>query len=139
MKGDTVLVRHAFPKTARLSYGVVEKIKIVKGKFYVKCKGDKELFSTFIKLADKQEYNMTNKKKNETKELYIDGKRATLKMVYEVLKKELEQVAKEQFSLSSTIINDLRKLEVASKENRSYSINVIVPETKPWYKRLFGK
>ena len=23
MKGDTVLVRHAFPKTARLSYGVV--------------------------------------------------------------------------------------------------------------------
>ena len=82
---------------------------------------------------------MTNKKKNETKELYIDGKRATLKMVYEVLKKELEQVAKEQSSLSSTIINDLRKLEVAAKENRSYSINVIVPETKPWYKRLFGK
>ena len=29
MKGDTVLVRHAFPKTAHLSYGVVEKIKIV--------------------------------------------------------------------------------------------------------------
>lgn len=82
---------------------------------------------------------MTTRKKTETKELYIDGKRATLKMVYEVLKKELEQVAKEQFSLSSTIINDLRKLEVAAKENRSYSINVIVPETKPWYKRLFGK
>ena len=82
---------------------------------------------------------MTNKKKNETKELYIDGKRATLKMVYEVLKKELEQVAKEQFSLISTIINDLIKLEVAVKENRSYSINVIVPETKPWYKRLLGK
>ena len=82
---------------------------------------------------------MTNKKKTETKELYIDGKRATLKMVYELLKKELEQSAKEQFSLSSTIINDLRKLEVAAKENRSYSINVIVPETKPWYKRLFGK
>ena len=53
MKGDTVLVRHAFPKTAHISYGVVEKIKVVKGKFYVKCKGDKELFSTFIKLADK--------------------------------------------------------------------------------------
>ena len=53
MKGDTVLVRHAFPKTAHLSYGVVEKIKVVKGKFYVKCKGDKELFSTFLKLADK--------------------------------------------------------------------------------------
>lgn len=52
-KGDTVLVRHAFPKTAHLSYGVVEKIKVVKGKFYVKCKGDKELFSTFLKLADK--------------------------------------------------------------------------------------
>lgn len=82
---------------------------------------------------------MTTRKKTETKELYIDGKRATLKMVYELLKKELEQVAKEQFSLSSTIINDLRKLEVAAKENRSYSINVIVPETKPWYKRLFGK
>ena len=30
MKGDTVLVRHACPKTARLTYGVVEKIKIVK-------------------------------------------------------------------------------------------------------------
>ena len=82
---------------------------------------------------------MTTRKKTETKELYIDGKRATLKMVYEVLKKEIEQSAKEQFSLSSTIINDLRKLEVAAKENRSYSINVIVPETKPWYKRLFGK
>lgn len=53
MKGDTVLVRHAFPKTALISYGVVEKIKVVKGKFYVKCKGDKELFSTFLKLADK--------------------------------------------------------------------------------------
>ena len=53
MKGDTVLVRHAFPKTAHISYGVVEKIKVVKGKFYVKCKGDKELFSTFLKLADK--------------------------------------------------------------------------------------
>lgn len=52
-KGDSVLVRHAFPKTAHLSYGVVEKIKVVKGKFYVKCKGDKELFSTFLKLADK--------------------------------------------------------------------------------------
>ena len=82
---------------------------------------------------------MTTRKKTETKELYIDGKRATLKMVYEVLKKEIEQSAKEQFSLSSTIINDLRKLECAVKENRSYSINVIVPETKPWYKRLFGK
>lgn len=82
---------------------------------------------------------MTNKKKTETKELYIDGKRATLKMVYELLKKELEQASKEQFALSSTIINDLRKLECAVKENRSYSINVIVPETKPWYKRLFGK
>ena len=82
---------------------------------------------------------MTTRKKTETKELYIDGKRATLKMVYEVLKKEIEQSAKEQFSLSSTIINDLRKLEVAAKENRSYSINVIVPKTKPWYKRLFGK
>lgn len=82
---------------------------------------------------------MTTRKKTETKELYIDGKRATLKMVYELLKKELEQVAKEQFSLSSTIINDLRKLEGAVKENRSYSINVIVPKTKPWYKRLFGK
>lgn len=74
---------------------------------------------------------MTTRKQTETKELYIDGKRATLKMVYELLKKELEQVAKEQFSLSCTIINDLRKLEVAAKENRSYSINVIVPETKP--------
>ena len=82
---------------------------------------------------------MTTRKKTEMKELYIDGKRATLKMVYEVLKKEIEQSAKEQFSLSSTIINDLRKLEVAAKENRSYSINVIVPKTKPWYKRLFGK
>ena len=82
---------------------------------------------------------MTTRKKTETKELYIDGKRATLKMVYEVLKKEIEQSAKEQFSLSSTIINDLIKLECAVKENRSYSINVIVPETKPWYKRLFGK
>lgn len=82
---------------------------------------------------------MATSKKTETKELYIDGKRATLKMVYELLKKEMEQAAKEQFSLSSTIINDLRKLEVAAKENRSYSINVIVPETKPWYKRLFGK
>lgn len=82
---------------------------------------------------------MTTRNKTETKELYINGKRATLKMVYELLKKELEQSAQEQFSLSSTIINDLRKLEVAEKENRSYSINVIVPETKPWYKRLFGK
>ena len=82
---------------------------------------------------------MTTRKKTETKELYIDGKRATLKMVYEVLKKEIEQSAKEQFSLSYTIINDLIKLEGAAKENRSYSINVIVPETKPWYKRLFGK
>ena len=82
---------------------------------------------------------MTTRKKTETKELYIDGKRATLKIVYEVLKKEIEQSAKEQFLLSSTIINDIRKLEVAAKENRSYSINVIVPETKPWYKRLFGK
>ena len=53
MKGDTVLVRHAFPKTAHLSYCVVEKIKIIKGNFFVKCKGDKELFSTFLKLAEK--------------------------------------------------------------------------------------
>lgn len=82
---------------------------------------------------------MATKKKTETKELYIDGKRATLKMVYELLKKEMEQGAKEQVFLNTTILNKLSKLEGAVKENRSYSINVIVPETKPWYKRLFGK
>ena len=56
MKGDTVLVRHAFPKTARLSYGVVEKIKVDKlGRGYLKIKGCNKWFvkSSFYKLADK--------------------------------------------------------------------------------------
>ena len=52
-KGDTVLVRHAFPKTAKLSFGVVEKVKVEKGMNFVKLKGNKEYFSSFLKLANK--------------------------------------------------------------------------------------
>lgn len=82
---------------------------------------------------------MATKKKTETKELYIDGKRATLKMVYELLKKDMADGAVDQVMFNTHVAREIEELKKLTKENRSYSINVIVPETKPWYKRLFGK
>lgn len=82
---------------------------------------------------------MATKKKTETKELYIDGQRATLKLVYQLLKKEIAELATDQIKFNTYIVDEIEELKKSIKENRSYSINVIVPETKPWYKRLFGK
>lgn len=82
---------------------------------------------------------MAAKKKTETKELYIDGERATLKLVYQLLKNEIAEGAMSQTVFNTSIVNEIEELKKSIKENRSYSINVIVPETKPWYKRLFGK
>ncbi len=82
---------------------------------------------------------MATKKKTETKELYIDGERATLKLVYQLLKNEIAEGAMAQTVFNTSIVNEIEELKKSIKENRSYSINVIVPETKPWYKRLFGK
>lgn len=82
---------------------------------------------------------MATKKKTETKELYIDGERASLKLVYQLLKNEIAEGAMAQTVFNTSIVNEIEELKKSIKENRSYSINVIVPETKPWYKRLFGK
>ena len=82
---------------------------------------------------------MATKKKTESKDLYINGKKATLKMVYEQLKNEIEKGCKTQIIINTSLLNKLNELEKKSKEHSSYNIHVVVPEPKPWYKRLFGK
>ena len=53
-ENDLVLVRMPFPKTSKMIYGFVEKIKADKnGRLFVKIKKHKELFSCFYKLATK--------------------------------------------------------------------------------------
>ena len=75
-------------------------------------------------------------KKEEKKGLYFCGKKASIEDVYRLLKKQIEDGAMAQTCINTEILKQIQDLK-NSKSN--YTINVIVPETKPWYKRLFGK